>query len=163
MSLRPFTLDDANAMLPRLEDLFSRIDQLREEIGACHDRLQVLELLWGDEAGVEGSPDAGEAAEHRLAMEAGVLEIQRLIRERVIGAGLRFPMGGLEHGLVDFPTTWEGRWVLLCWRRGEPAVVAWHEIDAGYAGRQEITPGQAEGMGLEIVPEDEGGEGWPLP
>ena len=63
MALRPFTLDDANAMLPALEELFSRIDKLREEIGACHDRLQVLELLWGDEAGIEEGPDAGEAAE----------------------------------------------------------------------------------------------------
>ena len=146
-------------MVPALEDLFARIDGLRETIGRRHDQLQILELLWGDGDDLDDSPDASEAAAHRQVIEEGVLEIQRLIRERVVGAGLRFPMGGLEHGLVDFPTTWEGRWVLLCWRRGEPALQAWHEIDGGFAGRQGITPEQERAMGLEVIPEEEEGRG----
>jgi len=43
-------------------------------------------------------------------------------------------------GLVDFPTELDGRRVLLCWRLGEPAVQYWHDEDAGFAGRQPLSP-----------------------
>jgi hypothetical protein len=43
-------------------------------------------------------------------------------------------------GLVDFPSEMNGRHVLLCWRLGEPEVQFWHELDAGYAGRQPLSP-----------------------
>jgi hypothetical protein len=41
---------------------------------------------------------------------------------------------------VDFYGLQEGRLVFLCWRLGEDRVTHWHELDAGFAGRQEITP-----------------------
>ena len=43
-------------------------------------------------------------------------------------------------GLVDFPGEMNGRRILLCWRLGEPEVQFWHEVDAGYAGRQPLAP-----------------------
>jgi hypothetical protein len=44
-----------------------------------------------------------------------------------------------EMGLVDFIGLHEGRPVCLCWKHGEERVAFWHEIEAGYAGRQPIT------------------------
>lgn len=41
-------------------------------------------------------------------------------------------------GLIDFPALHGGREVCLCWKHGEANILAWHEIDAGYAGRQSI-------------------------
>jgi hypothetical protein len=49
-------------------------------------------------------------------------------------------MKGMDIGLVDFPGEIDGRPVCLCWRLGEPAVAHWHELDAGYAGRQPLVP-----------------------
>ena len=43
-------------------------------------------------------------------------------------------------GLVDFPSEMNGRKILLCWRLGEAEVQFWHELDAGYAGRQPLSP-----------------------
>jgi hypothetical protein len=43
-------------------------------------------------------------------------------------------------GLVDFPSELDGRRVLLCWRLGEPSVQFWHDEDAGFAGRQPLSP-----------------------
>lgn len=57
---------------------------------------------------------------------------------------------GADDGLVDFPAMFDGRLVYLCWRLGEPEVSHWHEIDAGFAGRQPLTVGSvsaAEGAG----------------
>ena len=45
-------------------------------------------------------------------------------------------MKDLSQGLVDFPAEMEGRRVYLCWMLGEDSVNHWHELDAGYAGRQ---------------------------
>ena len=41
-------------------------------------------------------------------------------------------------GLIDFPCLMDGREVYLCWRLGEPEVAHWHELDAGFAGRQKL-------------------------
>jgi len=43
-----------------------------------------------------------------------------------------------ERGLIDFPALHEGREVYLCWQRGEGSIHAWHEVDAGFAGRQDV-------------------------
>jgi hypothetical protein len=44
----------------------------------------------------------------------------------------------IEQGLVDFPALREGREVYLCWRLGEEEVAFWHELDAGFGGRQPL-------------------------
>lgn len=44
----------------------------------------------------------------------------------------------LDMGLVDFPTTYQGREVYLCWKLGEPSIAWWHGVDEGFAGRKPI-------------------------
>ena len=43
-----------------------------------------------------------------------------------------------ERGLVDFPAVIGGKEVFLCWRKEEDAIEFWHELDAGYAGREPL-------------------------
>ena len=43
-----------------------------------------------------------------------------------------------ERGLVDFPAIHDGREIYLCWKAGEKTITTWHEIDAGFSGRQSI-------------------------
>ncbi len=44
----------------------------------------------------------------------------------------------INSGLLDFPALKEGREVYLCWQYGEGEIAFWHEVEAGYAGRQPI-------------------------
>jgi hypothetical protein len=44
----------------------------------------------------------------------------------------------INTGLVDFPTVRKGREVFLCWQHGEPEIAFWHDVDAGFAGRQPL-------------------------
>jgi hypothetical protein len=44
----------------------------------------------------------------------------------------------LERGLVDFPAIRDGREIYLCWEEGEDELSHWHEIDAGFSGRQDL-------------------------
>ncbi len=39
-------------------------------------------------------------------------------------------------GLVDFLGSRAGREVFLCWHYGEDDIAYWHDINAGFAGRQ---------------------------
>jgi len=44
----------------------------------------------------------------------------------------------LTIGLIDFVALHDGREVYLCWKYGEESIQFWHEIEAGFAGRQLI-------------------------
>jgi hypothetical protein len=44
----------------------------------------------------------------------------------------------LDMGLLDFPHERGGRIVFLCWHSLEERVEYWHDLDAGYAGRQPL-------------------------
>jgi hypothetical protein len=44
----------------------------------------------------------------------------------------------LDRGLVDFPALRDEREVYLCWVEGEDEIAFWHELEAGYAGRQPL-------------------------
>jgi hypothetical protein len=44
----------------------------------------------------------------------------------------------LSTGLIDFPAVKDGGVVYLCWKYNEASIQYWHEIEAGFAGRQPI-------------------------
>jgi hypothetical protein len=44
----------------------------------------------------------------------------------------------LTSGLLDFRAQRNGREVYLCWKMDENQIRFWHELDAGFAGRQPI-------------------------
>src|SRR5207249_1745693 len=64
-------------------------------------------------------------------------------RERLFGYAQELKDIGVElkdyfTGLVDFPCRMDNREVYLCWRLGEAEVAYWHELEAGFAGRQRV-------------------------
>ena len=44
----------------------------------------------------------------------------------------------LTIGLIDFVALRDGREIYLCWKYGEDNIQFWHEIEAGFSGRQLI-------------------------
>lgn len=149
MPRRAFTVDEANALLPDLERVMDGMEGLRSRLQRATDQLHVLDALWGRRVLLPENPDHEEFLERRSVAKALVEELERMVETEILARGIRFPRGGLEHGLVDFPTTLDGRWVYLCWRRGEPEVGWWHEVDGGFAGRRELTRHEALRMGRD--------------
>lgn len=147
MTRRAFTVDEANATLPHVRRVLAAIRRHRSEVSEHGDQLQILDALWGEAVQRPENPDHEEYVRHRRALERLGREVDRLVREELAERGIRFPVGGLQHGLVDFPTTLDGRWVYLCWRRGEPEVAYWHEVDGGFRGRRSITADLRDRMG----------------
>lgn len=82
-------------------------------------------------------PGNGGGAEGRRFAEAALAFSRGLARLDGWGVVVR----DLESGICDFPARREGRPVYLCWRVGEERIAAWHEPDAGFAGRRPLDEG----------------------
>ena len=131
-AVRHFTLEEANATLPYVarivQDIVAEYEQWRD----CIFRYEQL----GAEA-EEGQGESEEQAALRLRVDEIAQRINGFIDE-LTNVGCVFK--GFEGGLVDFHSRKEGRDILLCWKLGEPEIQYWHEVDAGFAGRQPLTP-----------------------
>jgi hypothetical protein len=129
---RTFTVTEANATLPYVRAVVRDIAELAHELRDRHERLARLP------PGERGSPSEAhreELLQAEAEIERGQERLQEFERElRQIGVELK----DYFTGLVDFPSLHNGRLVYLCWRLGEPEVAHWHELDAGFAGRQRL-------------------------
>jgi hypothetical protein len=126
-----FTVDEANRTLP----LVSRIvEDLVREHKLWEDKVREFEL-----ATVGSSPDHPDAIAELLQMEAQRLatDIEGYIAEL---NDLGVICKGMDTGLVDFRGQIDSRDVFYCWKLGEPSVQYWHEVDAGFVGRQRLNP-----------------------
>lgn len=127
---RIFTLEEAERTLPLLSRILT---DLKTEYRVWHEALGDYELLSGEARAQDGENEELLAA--RRAMTQSASRISDYLEE--IGAiGCLFK--GFDAGLVDFYTLREDRLVFLCWRVDEPHLTHWHELEAGYAGRQPI-------------------------
>jgi hypothetical protein len=137
---RYFTLDEANRVLPRVRDLIERLQRLAAEVAALDRAFQN-----GGQPGA-ASPSAGGNGVHHNGsgqdaysalsrVEEARAEMGRLLEE-LESIGCEFK--DVHTGLVDFRAMRDGRAVYLCWRLGEERIAYWHELDAGYAGRQPL-------------------------
>ena len=149
MQNKRFTVAEANETLPQIESIFERLETKKAALGHHVQKIHVLDALWGEEVNQPNNPDYDDFQQHRRRIGYLKKDILQIIEDDLLVLGVRFPQGGLEHELIDFPTTFEGRWVLLCWKRGESKVGYWHEVDGGYAGRQEILDEHAITMGSD--------------
>jgi hypothetical protein len=121
---RHYTLEEARAELPWVAERLVALRAARERLTDGGVRRQLGESSPGNGGGRLGK-QVGEAF---VDLQAGVAELGR--REIVLR--------DLDRGLIDFPAIREDREVYLCWIEGEPDIAFWHELDAGYAGRQDL-------------------------
>ncbi len=149
MSRRFFTVEEADETIPSLVELFGELTAHRRTIRELAGKVDVLELIWGSEVRDPSHPDHADFMAHRAGIDRCTRGIETIINRGILERGMIFPWGGLEEGLVDFPSTYQGRMVLLCWKLGEQRVAWWHEVDAGFRGRKKITEAQRRTMGTD--------------
>ena len=122
---RYFTLEEANTALETIRPLMDEIQSIRNNI-------------------IAHQPEAWPAIE-RSAGNGGNPTLSKLVEDfdhldkllhRILDTGAQ--VKDINTGLLDFPAFREDREVYLCWKYGEDQIAFWHEIDAGFAGRQPI-------------------------
>jgi hypothetical protein len=124
MATRHFSLEEANAAIGWVAE---RIEALRSARVRLTDE-EVREALT-DAAPTNGGGDPGRSvSEAFLDMRTALHELQE---QQIV-------LRDLDRGLVDFPSLRDGREVYLCWIEGEDEIGYWHELDAGYGGRQPL-------------------------
>lgn len=127
MQAKYYTLDEAKAALPKVKALMSEVQEARGAIVRLRpDVWPVLQKA----AQNGGNAAAGEVYNHFNKLERGV--------KGILAMGIL--VKDLDIGLIDFLSIRRGREVYLCWKHGEEEIAFWHDVDAGYGGRQPIDP-----------------------
>jgi hypothetical protein len=130
---RTFTRQEAEALLPEVDRLLAEAQRLAERLRGTERQAQAEQSRARANGQVRPGAAAGVSDAERRALGAQLSALLERIQD--MGIVLR----DIRSGLIDFPSPREGRVVYLCWRRGEPFKIRWwHEIDAGFAGRQPL-------------------------
>jgi hypothetical protein len=125
-AIKTFTLSEARSLLPRVRTLMKRIISERE----------LLQSFRSDIERARKKADLGGGSVFGATYLTHITRFGRAVRE-VESLGVQIK--DYDTGLIDFPCEYEGRIVLLCWKIGEEEIRYWHEIEAGFAGRQLVT------------------------
>ncbi|MBI5136009.1 MAG: DUF2203 domain-containing protein [Nitrospirae bacterium] len=122
---RLFTVDQANALVPELKDIFEAVRAERA----------LLDGILPDIRAAAKNAHLGGGSVHGPRYVAALERIAGLLG-RVTEMGVL--VKDVDTGLCDFLFDRGGDLVLLCWRYGEPEVAWWHGLDDGFQGRRDI-------------------------
>ena len=89
MTRRAFTVEEANVMLPELEEILHSIDSKKGEIAENVKQLQILDTLWGEAVAAKNNPDHSEFVAHRHKVNATYQAIEKVVHAELLGRGLR--------------------------------------------------------------------------
>ena len=124
---RHYTLQQATAALPWVEERIERLRSAREGLNDEEARAALAEAGPGN-----GGGDAGRVVSDAfMKLRSALLELRQM----------EVVLRDLDRGLVDFPALRDGREVYLCWQQGEDEIGYWHETDAGFGGREPLGDG----------------------
>ena len=121
---RHYTLEQANEALGWVEETIATLRSARAGLSDEEAR----------EALSEAGPQNGGGAPGRVVSEAFLELRDALARLQEAEIVLR----DLDRGLVDFPALRDGQEVYLCWIEGEDEIGYWHDLEAGFAGREPL-------------------------
>jgi hypothetical protein len=130
---RYFTLQQAEKLLPEVEFTIREAishkadyQQAEEEWQAFATRITMLGGVRVDHSQVMDLKQQRESAARWL--KEAVEKIQEY------GCVVK----DLDIGLIDFPTSFRGEEVYLCWKLGESGIGFWHGVHEGFRGRKPI-------------------------
>lgn len=133
-SRRPecFTVEEANATLPLVRVIVADLAELSSEV---IERRQRLSFLLSGHDPNDRDLYHQELVQVEQDLEKDAQRLREYVEElRALGVE---PAHGPE-GIVTFPSILDDRRVSLSWKLGEPEVLYWHEVDAGYRRRQPL-------------------------
>ena len=135
MGPRIYTPREASALVPKLSRAFDEIDQIKSRLKTIKGKVDVLEMIWGDEVRAETNPDHREYAHYLKEIEQSKKDFDAAMKQFV---ELDASVKSVENGLIDFYGVIESRLVFLCWKRGEKSIEYYHHLEDGFPGRQPI-------------------------
>ena len=130
---RYFTVAEANQRLPLVRVIVSDIVTLFRDVHERRDRLE--QLRKPSDVISHGDVYSEELHQFEDELEQDIVRLEEFVAElKDLGVELK----DYVTGLIDFTAIFDGREVCLCWKLGEEEIGYWHEMDAGYNGRQPL-------------------------
>ena len=126
-----FTLDEANALVPWLQEKFLDLELRRQQYLAAQKR---FDEIVHDPTKDGSTPDL-ELAEVAVSVKSLAARVEDTVQE-ILDRGII--LRDVSSGLVDFPSQRDGREVFLCWIGGEEEIRFWHETNLGFERRQPL-------------------------
>ncbi|HXH71004.1 MAG TPA: DUF2203 domain-containing protein [Pyrinomonadaceae bacterium] len=125
--MKLFTVEEANDLLPVIRPKLERIRARYDSIAVFRDSAK---------AAATAAEFGGGGMESGSVYVKCLYEIGKLTTEFY---ELGIELKDYSRGLIDFPCMRDGHVVLLCWKLGENEQIEWwHEVEAGFAGRQPL-------------------------
>ena len=124
---RHYTLEQATAALPWVQERIERLRLARDGLNDEEARAGLAEAGPGNGGGGAGRV----VSDAFMKMRSALVELQKM----------EVVLRDLDRGLVDFPALREGREVYLCWQEGEDEIGYWHDLEAGFDGREPLDDG----------------------
>lgn len=125
--MKLFTVDEANSLLPSVRPIVRSIQRAHRRLMTFEDSAR--QAASGAEEGGGGFVGGPRYAALLVDLSTHAAQLETL------GIQLK----DYHQGLIDFPSMREGRVVLLCWKADEGDQVEWwHDVEAGFAGRQPL-------------------------
>jgi hypothetical protein len=131
--LRTYTVEEANAELPRVRRIVEQIAELSALRPELEDQARIAEY----EAKREGATDGHRERHQQARAAAAAAELEWLKAVAALN-GMGIQLKGPLEGLIDFPSFRNGEQIELCWKLGEERVQHWHRIGEGFAGRKKL-------------------------
>lgn len=120
-----FTPQQANDTLKIIRPLMDEVQAIRRKI-----------LANQPEAWPAIEKSVGNGGNRALSNMVQDFEKLDALVHRILDTGVQIKDVNL--GLLDFSALRDGHEVYLCWQYGEGDIAFWHEVDAGFTGRQPI-------------------------
>ena len=119
-----YTREEARALLPQVRQWLERLNRLRQDLDRFDKRVSGMTGQGNDVGGETVNKWTRTLAD----MQDVLVEFQRR----------RIFIKDLSRGLVDFPAIIGGKEAFLCWELEEDDIEFWHDLDAGYGGRERL-------------------------
>jgi len=128
---RYYSVEEANKALPLVRMI---VGDIVRQYRVVEDLQQRLSMVARERRRPSNDLYSEELAQSQAELDAEEGKLRSYIEElRRLGVEFK----GAD-GLCDFYSIMDGREVFLCWKLGEPEVRYWHDLDAGFAGRQPL-------------------------
>ena len=130
-----YTVEEANRTLPLVKVIVGDIVTLFASVHDRRERIDSIRRRPGAGEHRDDSPYGEELRQIEEEIDKDIERVQEFVDElRSLHVELKDPVAGL----IDFRTMIDGREAYLCWKLGEEEIGFWHELDAGFSGRQPL-------------------------
>jgi len=125
MDERIFTVEEASRLLPRIRSILEEVGGEWRRVRELNPEIQKVR----DKTPLDGFSPFGveyvESVSHLMYLLHQIKDMGVIVKD-------------VDKGLCDFPYMRDGKVVYLCWHLGEESIGYWHDIEAGFAGREPL-------------------------